>query len=145
MFPLSRRALPAVLLATSLASLAQQAAPTEAVLQGTWISPGHPIDTALTFGSSQRLEVATRLSRTTPPKDFVQSQVPGAYLAGEAACSVGQLQGNLYVAHGSSRCCFQARLIGSTLVLDELRSASAMPQPPGGLCQSKTLAKSGAR
>ena len=140
-----RRIFGAMVLATSFASAAQQVVPTEAVLRGTWISPGYQFDTALEFGPSQHLEVASRPSKNTPPTSFAQSRVPGAYLSGDAACSVGPSQGNLYIAHGSSRCCFQARIIGSTLVLDEIRSPSAKPEPPGGLCQSKTMARSGAK
>lgn len=122
-------------------SVAQTGALIDGSLRGTWHSTGYPFDTSLTFGESQALTVATRPSKGNPARNFTELRGEGVYVLGASACSVDGAHGNLYMAHRSSRCCFQARIIGSVLVLDEIRSASTLPQLPGGLCESKTMAR----
>lgn len=97
--------------------------PLSDALLGTWIEKHG--DTSYNFGHGHSL--VFRTGRFA--KHGVWTYAPGA-------CAVGESQGNLYIQAGTDRCCHNASLMGSNLVL------TAVVQPRFvGVCSDRVLVR----
>lgn len=117
---------------------------TEQKLLGSWLVVSHSLlqeTLTLTFKDENELLISTVQSkRNGKPITPITNTSNAAYKFGSGACSVEQEIGNLFLAKGSTRCCFNIYQIGPTLVFDEVRVGSQY-LPPGSMCEGKTLRK----
>lgn len=137
--------LPSLLASAVYTPFAQpQEAISDAALRGTWFVGGSEFREAFTFSGEGEF-VHSYIVTKKGAKDIptVEKEFEGAYKLASPACSVGAAKGNLWIVKDSDRCCFNAYLIGKTLVLDEIRGPVVLP--PGDLCNSKTLKRDSQR
>jgi hypothetical protein len=110
---------------------------TEQALRGTWYVGGSRLEETMSFAADGEFSYGY-VRRKKDGKDIpaATERSEGAYRFATSACTVGSAQGNLWVVRNADRCCFTAYVMGKTLVLDEVKGNSIVPNP---LCQSKTL------
>lgn len=126
-----------LMLAAAANSFAQVAV-AEAGLRGFWLDPSRSkYQEGWSFGADgdfARVAVSKVKDGKEVAPFFVRHE--GAYKVGAGACNVGPAQGNLFIAEGSTRCCYSAYMLGKTLVLDEVRSGVSLTSP---MCLGKTM------
>ena len=119
------------------AGAASQEAATDVTLIGVWPISGSAAKEVLTFAANGEFTISYTITKKDgkeiPPRTNVSD---GAYKLAVGACTIGAERGNLWMVKESDRCCFNAYLMGRTLVLDEVRGNSLFTPH---LCRSKTL------
>ncbi len=120
------------------AGAASQEAVTDATLRGVWPISGSAMKEVLTFAANGEFTISYTITKKDgkeiPPRTNVSD---GAYKLAAGACTVGAERGNLWMVKERNRCCFNAYLMGRTLVLDAVRGSD--PFIAESLCGSKTL------
>jgi hypothetical protein len=124
----------ATLFVTSVAHA--QESLTEPQLLGAWQVMGSKFEETYIFKGNHELQVSSvqtkKDGKPITPITYIRE---GAYTFGSGACSLGQTQGNLFMAQQSMRCCYKIYKMGATLVFDNIS-----PSPSTFLsCENKTL------
>lgn len=89
------------------------------------------------FKGNHELQVSSvQTKKDGKPINPITNIRDGAYTFGAGACSIGQAQGNLFMAQQSLRCCYKIYKMGATLVFDNIDPS------PSLICENKTLRKS---
>lgn len=109
---------------------------TEPQLLGGWQVSDSRLDETYIFKGNHEFQIsnvqAQKDGKPITPKTTTRD---GAYTFGANACSIGQSQGNLFIAHQSLRCCYKIYKMGPTLIFDNVDTG------PVKICENKTLRK----